>query len=38
MREPEERGEKRRQPDETEIGSDIQHPEASDCRHYYSVG
>jgi hypothetical protein len=29
--EPGERGEQRRQPDETEIGSDIQHPEASDC-------
>jgi hypothetical protein len=33
MREPEERGEKRRQPDETGIGSDIQHSEASDCSH-----
>jgi hypothetical protein len=32
--EPGERGEKRRRrPDETEIGSDIQHPEASDCSH-----
>jgi hypothetical protein len=31
--EPEERGEKRRQPDETEIGSDIYHPEASGCSH-----
>ncbi|PMD15355.1 hypothetical protein NA56DRAFT_582249 [Hyaloscypha hepaticicola] len=31
--EPRERGAKRRRPDETEIGSDIQHPEASDCGH-----
>jgi hypothetical protein len=31
--EPGERGAKRRQPDETEIGSDIQHPEGSDYSH-----
>jgi len=31
--EPGERGERRRQPDETEISSDIEHPEASDCSH-----
>lgn len=31
--EPRERGEKRRHPDETEISSDIHHPEASDWSH-----
>jgi len=31
--EPEERGAKRRQPDGTEIGSGIHHPEASNCSH-----
>jgi hypothetical protein len=31
--EPEELGEQRRQPGETKIGSDIHHPEPSDCSH-----
>jgi hypothetical protein len=31
--EPGERGEKRRRPDETEIGRDIHHPKASDYSH-----
>jgi hypothetical protein len=35
-KEPGERGEKRRQPDETEIGSDIQYPKANNCSH--SIG
>jgi hypothetical protein len=34
--EPGERGEKRRHPDETEIGSNIQHPKVSD--YSYNIG